>query len=121
MGKYGDIAVKAADYIDAGYEPRTAWEKASCEMFPVGSAAQKKGCPRNAFLGLYGGQGKNAQYAQDAVTVLLNNQGKHFSEKELWVIVSHGVPKAYNHQMDVVLSLYYAGREYVIIKREKER
>ena len=109
MGKYGEIAVKAARYISGGSEPRPAWEKASCEVFTPGSSSQKKGCPKNAFLGLYGGKGKNATYAQNALAYLKDNPNINISENELWAIIMSGNQKAHNNQMDVVLSLYKEG------------
>jgi hypothetical protein len=107
MGQYGQVAIKAAQYIADGEKPRAAWEIASCEVFTPGSAMQKKGCPRNAFLGLYGDTGYNARYAQTALKILKDNPGKAYTEAELWNLVIPG--KAYNQQMDVVLSLFNAG------------
>ncbi len=109
MGKYGQIAVKAAKYIQIGKTPRAAWEIASCEIFERGSSSQVKGCPKNAFLGLYGGNGKNAEYAQKALAYLKTHPSKNITEFELWEIVMSGVQKAYNHQMDVVLALFKEG------------
>lgn len=106
MDKYGQIAVKAAKYIQKGKTPRVAWEIASCEIFEPGSSSQVKGCPRNAFIGLYGGSGKNAEYAQKALAYLKSHPNKYITEFELWGIVMSGEVKAYNHQMDVVLALY---------------
>lgn len=109
MGKYGEIAVKAAQYVNDGNEPLVAWEKASCEVFKHGSSSQKKGCPKNAFLGLYGGKGKNAAYAKTALSYLKSNSSKNVTAVELWTIVMSGVHKVHNHQMDVVLTLYKEG------------
>lgn len=109
MGKYGEVAVKAARYVNEGSEPFIAWEKASCEVFKPGCSSQKKGCPKNAFLGLYGGKGKNAAYAQTALTYLKENPGINVTADELWEIVMAGTQKKHNYQMDVVLSLYKEG------------
>ena len=109
MGKFGEVAVKAVEYVKEGLDPRSAWEEASCEIFERGSSLQKKGCPKNAFLGLYGGNGKNAEYAKVALTYLKSNPNTEVTEHQLWEIVMSGVHKAYNHQMDVVLSLYKEG------------
>ncbi len=109
MGKYSEVAVKAAQYVNDGNEPLVAWEKASCEVFKHGSSSQKKGCPKNAFLGLYGGKGKNATYAQAALAYLKANPNQNITADELWAIIMAGVHKAHNHQMDVVLSLYKEG------------
>jgi hypothetical protein len=109
MGKYGDVAIKAARYVNEDIDPRAAWEKASCEIFEPGSSSQKKGCPKNAFLGLYGGKGKNADYARSGLDYLKAHPSVNVTEIELWEIVMKGVRKSYNHQMDVVLSLYKEG------------
>ncbi|MGI6699098.1 MAG: DUF6979 family protein [Christensenellales bacterium] len=106
MGKYGEIAVRAARYVNEGIDPTVAWEKASCEVFEPGSSAQKKGCPKNAFLGLHGGKGKNADYAKAALKYLKENPGTNVTENELWEIITEGTAKRYNQQMDVVLTLY---------------
>lgn len=103
------IAVKAARYVKEGYEPLSAWEKASCEIFERGSSLQKKGCPKNAFLGLYGGKGKNAEYARIAWSYLEANPNEYVTASELWEIVMSGNQKAHNSQMDVVLALYNVG------------
>ncbi|MDD2269697.1 MAG: hypothetical protein PHY15_09185 [Eubacteriales bacterium] len=109
MGKYGDVAVKAACYVNEGHTPLIAWNKASCEIFKPGSSSQKKGCPKNAFLGLYGGAGTNAMYAQKALAYLKSNPNKNVTTYELWANVMSGVQKVHNQQMDVVLSLYHEG------------
>lgn len=110
MGKYGQVAVRAAKYVKEGNSARSAWETASCEIFERGSASQIKGCPKNAFLGLFAeGQGKNAEYAQTALRYLKSNPNKNVAADELWRIVMSGTPKVHNQQMDVVLSLYKEG------------
>ena len=53
MNKYAQVALIAAERIENGMQPRAAWEQASCKIFPKGSASQTKGCPKNAFFGLY--------------------------------------------------------------------
>lgn len=65
MNKYTQVVLLAAEHIKNGMLPRAAWEQASCEIFPKGSASQVKGCPKNAFLGLYDPtvNTKNAAYA----------------------------------------------------------
>ena len=40
MGKYSEVAVKAAQYVNDGNAPLVAWEKASCEVFIHGSSSQ---------------------------------------------------------------------------------
>ena len=106
--KYAETAVIAAKYVNAGLPPRSAWEKASCEIFIPNSFSQKKGCPRNAFLGLYGGTGKNAEYAQKALKILKSGN-TNISERDLWQIVTGNSGKAYNSQMHVVKALFDEG------------
>lgn len=112
MSKYGIIAVKAAEYVEQGLCPRAAWQKASCEVFEEGSAAQKKGCPKNAFIGLFDEKkartNKNAQYALKAVEYRRDNSDE-IDTRTLWGIVMDGEMKVYNSQMDVVLALWNKG------------
>lgn len=109
MNKYSQIALKAAKYVKEGLNPEEAWEKASCEIFEKGSNSQKKGCPKNAFIGLYGinTNSKNAQYAIKALNYLKDNKINDITTKELWDIVGVGI--SHNHQMNVVLALYKEG------------
>lgn len=106
MNKYAIIALKAAALVDTGIDPKSAWEISSCEVFAKGSASQKKGCPKNAFLGLYGinTTTKNAVYAVKARERLSQNN-TNITPNQLWKIVMAGEQKAHNHQMDVVLAL----------------
>lgn len=64
-----------------------AWEEAGCDIFKPLSSLQRENCPRNAFLGLYGGEGKSAGYAKKALLHLKDNPHKLFSSKKLWAIV----------------------------------
>lgn len=54
MNKYGKIAIDAVKLLRDKkiYDPKEAWEKSSIKYFKESSSSQKKGCPRNAFLGL---------------------------------------------------------------------
>lgn len=108
MNKYAETAIVAVKYVNAGLPPRSAWEKASCEIFIPNSSSQKKGCPRNAFLGLYGGTGKNAEYAQKALKILKSGN-TNLSESDLWLMVTGSSGKAYNSQMHVVKALFDVG------------
>jgi len=54
INKYAQIALIATDYIPKGASSSEAWEKSSSEIFEKGSSSQKKGCTKNALLGLYG-------------------------------------------------------------------
>jgi hypothetical protein len=105
MGKYGQVAVKAEQYVQKGKGPRIAWKTASCAIFEPGT----KGCPKNAFLGLHGGHGKNATYAQRALKYLKTHPNINISNNELWKIATDGANIQQNSQMDVVLSLYKEG------------
>lgn len=58
LNKYRQVDVKAARYVQDGFEANSAWEKASCEVFIPGSSSQLKGCPRSSFLGFYGEKAK---------------------------------------------------------------
>lgn len=44
MNKYAQTAIRAAHYMQSGFNASSAWEKASCEIFVPGSYSQKKGC-----------------------------------------------------------------------------
>jgi hypothetical protein len=110
MNKYGETAIKAFEYIKAGANAEQAWEKASCDIFEKGSASQKKGCPRNAFLGLTSNnskiaRSKNAIYARKALDILKGNPNRSYTVDELWSLVIDE-PKTHNSQMDIVLALW---------------
>lgn len=109
MGKFGQVAVKAANYIQNGYEPQKAWETSSEEIFGTNNTSKDKGCPKNAFLGFYSGKGKNAEYARAALDYLKSNPDVDITVTELWKIATKGKAKTHNGQMDVVLSLYKEG------------
>ena len=111
MNKYAQVALIAAERIKNGMQPRAAWEQASSEIFPKGSASQTKGCPKNAFLGLYDSTAntKNATYAREALAWLRAHPDCKITPSALWKIVLKGEAKAYNSQMDVVIVLYQNG------------
>ena len=54
MGKYGEAAIRSIELItESSHDsPVSAWNQATSEIFGKGSSSQKKGCPRNAFIGL---------------------------------------------------------------------
>ena len=110
QNKYSLIAIRAFEFIEMGLSAEQAWEKASCEIYEKGSPSQKKGCPRNAFLGLTSKKpqsknGKNVLYARRAHEILQNNLNKSFTPNELWAMVIDK-PKTHNSQMNVVLALW---------------
>jgi hypothetical protein len=53
MGKYGRCAVGAVDRVrNREVDPLTAWNASARAVFPNSESSQKKGCPKDAFLGL---------------------------------------------------------------------
>ncbi|HPJ01755.1 MAG TPA: hypothetical protein PKU80_02815 [Candidatus Limiplasma sp.] len=108
MNKYGQIAVRAAQYVNCNLSPREAWDKASCEIYPKGSASQRKSCPRTTFLALYDQtlQSPNALHARDARSYLAAHCACNTTPKALWESILNGNHKTHNSQMDVVLALY---------------
>lgn len=109
MNKYGQVAIKAGYYVKDGIVPADAWKKASCEIFEPSSNSQKKVCPKEAFLGLYGGVGKNAEYARKGFAYLKNNPDSNISPNALWRIINEGKSISYNQQMHVVIAMYIEG------------
>jgi hypothetical protein len=124
MGKYGTAAVEAVRLYTRGLakSPRDAWEQATSKLFGRGTPAQRKGCPRDAFLGLceeglvkgiepgdYTRSRKSKGYAVDAVTVLERRPSLADNQNRLWSEVLAGEPKQHNSQMDVVTTLWSSG------------
>lgn len=124
MNKYGKAAVDAVVRIHNGQtnNPAAAWETATENIFGKGTAGQKKGCPKNAFLGLcedglikgikagsYTNSTLNKHYALEAVRILKENPGYKPSQRELWDQILNGESKSYNNQMAVVLALWEKG------------
>lgn len=127
MGKYGLAATKAINIIlnNLAETPVKAWELATSEVFGEGTAAQKKGCPKGAFLGLceegkvkgirrgsYSRSRKNKEYALKAIEILKNNHNLSTQPDELWRIIQYNKIKVHNQQMDVVCTLWNKG--YII-------
>lgn len=107
MTKYVQTAILAAQYVQSGDNPVHAWERASCEVFALGSTSQKKGCPKNAFIGLYTDSDTvNGHYAREGLAYLREHSSENISPRELWEIITERSGKAYNGQMDVVIALY---------------
>ena len=118
------VALQAVDNIRlASMLPPTAWDLAAQKTFPVNSTCIKKGCPKNAFLGLceeglilgvargqYTRSELNKTYAVKAVDIL--KQIGDCEPKELWLEVlrtlRRDVSKVHNSQMNVVLALWRA-------------
>ena len=102
--------------------PQDAWGIAVSEIFPKSETAQKKGCPRGAFLGLceegllvgvlpgtYTKSRDNKQYAIDAVKTLKHQPDLADDRNALWRRIMKGVAKKENQQMDVVVALWNGG------------
>lgn len=113
--KYAQSALKAVNYMEKINSAEDAWEKATSEIFDKGTSAQKKSCPKCAFLGLCSKDpdkqnGKNAQYARKAIKILNDNKNRNktYTKQELWALVGEG--KQHNSQMDVVLALWEAAK-----------
>lgn len=118
MGKYEKVALLAVKLFHEGTTdcPIEAWEKAASQILDSRSS-QRKGCPRNTFLGLceegkvrgipsgsYTKSKKNKEYALDAIQILINMKEDLPSPKILWEMLSSG--KTHNQQMDVLLALW---------------
>jgi len=124
MSKYGIAAVEAARLHTRrlARSPQDAWEQASSKLFSKGTPGQRKGCPRNAFLGLceeglvkgiepgdYTRSQKNKRYAVDAVAILQRRPSLAGNQNRLWSEVLADEHKKHNSQMDVVIALWNAG------------
>jgi hypothetical protein len=124
MSKYAQAAVEAARLCTHGtyLSPRIAWDQATTHIFGAGTAAQEKGCPRDAFLGLceeglikgipqgsYCNSVKNKRYALSALAHLQLNPSLSKQPMLLWHQVLEGEHKTYNSQMDIVIALWNSG------------
>ena len=105
--------------------PAEAWQQAAASVFPHSEAGRKKGCPKNAFLGLaaagylqdiapFAHRSKNGDYACRAAQILhAHRAGSPLPDaKMLWLTVMHDIgqmDKRSNSQMDVALALYRIG------------
>lgn len=122
MSGYGDVAVKAVKlYAQKKCDsPAIAWRTAAEELLRTPSV-QKKGCPKNAFLGLCdegyvrgiprgqcGKQTQNGDYAVNAVRLLVQTPDLSKNKAGLWKRVTGG-EKKHNSQMDVVVRLWDEG------------
>ena len=94
-------------------------EELSSAVFPDSEASQKKGCPKDAFLGLceaeiisgiagesYTRSVLNKGYALTAVELLKKYPTLSDNEDALWQAVQGTNGKAHNSQMDVVTTLW---------------
>lgn len=124
MNRYGEVAVNAVHSIlnEEDVHPLIAWKKAAAVAFGEGTWAQRKGCPKNAFLGLCeeglvqgipagsyvekSGSWKNKGYAVQAIEVLKGRPELSKDKLGLWRAVIRGNEMSHNSQMDVVLALW---------------
>lgn len=105
--------------------PQDAWNQTTIELFGANTPAQRKGCPKNAFIGLcedglvrgipkgnYTNRSDslNKAYAVQAVKLLKANSELASDRNVLWNEVMRGVKKSHNSQMDVVLALWWNGQ-----------
>jgi len=128
MTKYARVAVRAAiELSENNCSAAESWSRAAEEVFTKGSAGYKKGCPRNAFLGLCEAglivgmslrekppERDNGRYAIIAARLLREEPALAANPKaEIWrrVMVEAGADpnKQHNAQLDVVLGLRDAG------------
>jgi len=124
MSKYGKCATESAKLIllDPAVNPRKAWQITSSRIFGRGTSSQRKGCPKDAFLGLcevglvkdipggsYTRSVKNKRYSIVAVAKLEEKPDFASDWKALWRLASGPEKKQHNGQMDVVLSLWKNG------------
>lgn len=124
MNKYALAALNAVQLVHTMQAlPSNAWNLATNEIFGEGTAGQKKGCPRNAFLGLceegliqgiqpgvYNNKpnSSNKNYAIKAVELLKTNPSLSKDKMILWTNVVN-TPKKHNSQMDIVIALWEKG------------
>ena len=118
--RYGEAALIAAR-DSTGTSPEKRWQSAVQKLYPTSVSAQKKGCPRGAFLGLceaglikgipagnYTTSKDNKAYAVHAAELLIAGT-QTWSISQLWREVSEDPEKAHNSQMDIVLALWKNG------------
>lgn len=127
MNKYGQAALIATKLIEdkQASTPMDAWNIATTETCGEGTWGQKKGCPKNAFLGLCeeglvkgipkgiytqrSNSQKNKGYVIKAVELLKVNQALAEDMKALWEAVMDGKVMSHNYQMDVVIAMWENG------------
>ena len=124
MDKYAQAAIEATRLCTHGtyLSPRIAWDQATTHLFGADTSGQKKGCPRDAFLGLceeglikgipkgiYCISVKNKRYAILALAHLQKNPDLSEQPRLLWDKVLKGENKVHNSQMDVVIALWNSG------------
>ena len=111
--KYGLCAIKAYEKMQKGIDGLYAWQDSVQEIFGNTPSA-KKGCPKNAFLGIYGlakRNSKNADYALNAIEIIkeipLENL-QNVRPSKFWRDYM-GMNIMYNSQIDVIFALLDKG------------
>ena len=118
MTTYEEITLKAIELLPEAESYESAWLNAA-RICNKSVSVQKKGCPKNVFLGLaesgliknvpakfsHQPQSRNAQYAIKAVK-LLKQDPCLAKNKKWWGPAAIEAPKEHNGQMDVVLALW---------------
>ena len=122
INDFGELAVHYYKKLIANSElPNTnGWEVTARDL-GFSNSMVKKGCPKNAFLGLcsaglikdipdgnYTRSIKNRAYAEICIKILKENDELKKNPKDLWEKIPNK-PKTYNHQMDVVCALWNEG------------
>ncbi len=121
MTTYEEMTLKAIELLPEAESYESAWLNAA-RICNKSVSVQKKGCPKNAFLGLaesgliknvpakfsHQPQSRNAQYAIKAVKLLKQEPCLAENKKRLWNAAIEA-PKEHNGQMDVVLALWNKG------------
>src|SRR5580698_4793998 len=118
--RYGEAALIAAR-DSTGTSPARRWQSAMEKVYPTSVSAQKKGCPRGAFLGLceeglvkgvpagqYTASKDDKAYAVQAAALLAEGT-QSWSVSGLWRAVVDDPEKTHSSQMDVVLALWKNG------------
>jgi len=130
MNKYNQAAIKAVELMhkDLCHSPIEAWKIATAEVFGEGTWGAKKGCPKNAFLGLceegyikgissgvYNSRrdSKNKRYVVKAASIIKEQPDFLNNKKELWNQVTEGNRISHNYQLDVLEALWK--RDYIQI------
>ena len=127
VNKYAHVAIKAVHKLQAKpIQPKNAWIQSAKEVFPNNSEAQKKECPKNAFLGLcaeglikgvpsgeYTKSIQNKSYAIKAADIFKKSSTMFSCPTGLWkqtlIELSEDENKTHNQQMHVVIALYELG------------
>jgi len=125
--RYGQAAIEAQRLAQETKNPNQAWDDVTSKIFGRGTPSQKKGCPREAFLGLCeegkvvgipGGQKYtvselNKKYALVAIEILRGEPKLADYSAVLWRRVLERLGKggrSHNQQMNVVISLWKTGK-----------